>query len=355
MKKIILILIMMIINIGLVKAENEFYMVENTDGVYANFIEGNFTKKEDYRTIYRSSDDKLMYSTSLTRWENDVNNYNFNQIEIDDYDNTYYDEETTNRLKNIMYFGYGYQNHTTDNYLMATQTMIWDLLSYGTISYFNMFYGDVKLFKNEIKEINKLIDDHTKQISFCNMDIETEENVLILNDNNNVIKNYQVISSNAKIIDNSLVIDTSNKDKIILEEKLEIIPKDYFYHGDVYNLVSRTNIPKNVCELNVKKIDNKVTIINETNEEILASINDSKEKKLTEINLTKNDTLKITGVVKLEKETDNKVINEKINKTDNEDKIILENVPNTSFSLVENYYYIDEKKNYSINIYYCVK
>ncbi len=136
----------------------------------------------------------------------------------------YYDEVEDNcpitqdefsHLAYIAFFGYQYENRTTIDYYIATQYLIWQyILPEDAEIYFLDEEGHkADLYQNEIADIEKSLEEKDILPSFAPEDFFNEEthsikDVITLHDDNNVLKNYDVVSYDAEVSvqDNDVII-----------------------------------------------------------------------------------------------------------------------------------------------------
>ena len=110
-----------------------------------------------------------------------------------------YDEETIKKLELIGYYGYDYPNHQTLEYRMATQALIWELLSGQIVEFWTGPSGsgsniNVDVEKNEIL---KLINNHNNKPSFDGAKFETSvSDEIEIIDSNNLLEMYEVVENN---------------------------------------------------------------------------------------------------------------------------------------------------------------
>ena len=123
-----------------------------------------------------------------------------------------YSIETIKKLELIGYYGYDYPNHQTLEYRMATQALIWEEVSGGTVEFYTGGYGtgnhiDVSKERNEILN---LINGHNNKPSFDNQIFNTSINdELEIIDSNNILNEFEIIENNTfeyKVQDNKLYI-----------------------------------------------------------------------------------------------------------------------------------------------------
>lgn len=187
---------------GHIKWQRAYYIVQNTTGqvVYCmqpmiDIIDG---------TIYNVTKEDFAGAQNLT-------------------------QEQFDRIKLLSYYGYGYGNHTSTDWISVTQTLIWRI----TRPDLDIFYSwagkaenrDDTIFADKMAELNMLVESHYNRPSFNMNTIETvvgkTENIT---DTNGVLSSYKiknVVNVDARIDGNMLkVISTGvGNGEVILEKK----------------------------------------------------------------------------------------------------------------------------------------
>ena len=163
-----------------------------------------------------------------------TNDYNI------DYDlfNSSIDSEVIEKMKLIGYYGYDYIGHKSDYYFLATQELIWELLNNDV--YFTTGIngsGSVIDIEKEKNEIMDLVNKHYVKPSFDGVSFEgIYQESIVLTDSNNVLSNYEVVSSNNDVLidGNKLVIKFTNlgSDKVVLRKKKYDNRVSLFYNAD---------------------------------------------------------------------------------------------------------------------------
>ncbi len=127
--------------------------------------------------------------------------------------NSPFDQELTNKLELIGYYGYDYPSHQTVKYRMATQALIWEAINDDFIVDFwtkQYGYGDSIDVSKEKEEIMNLVNKHYDLPNItANVKINIGETVT-LSDDHNVLKDFEVTDAggaHAEIIDNNLIIN----------------------------------------------------------------------------------------------------------------------------------------------------
>lgn len=120
-----------------------------------------------------------------------------------------FDLKVMQKISKIIYYGYGYKNHTTEEYYIATQYMIFKELGVSSVSIVDSNNQICDIVANEIKEIEKSMEEKSYEPKEY---ITTEESFYI--NNPYILKHYTLEGENIS------VISENNAYKLIfLEEK----------------------------------------------------------------------------------------------------------------------------------------
>ncbi len=181
------------------------------------------------------------------------------------YVNSPYKDDLNKYITLVAHYGYGYKNHTTVNYRMATQALIWEKLGGQSILFWN---GESGVFNSPIdisserEEIENLVLNHDKTPSFSG-DSETfvlnQEKDII--DHNYVLLNYEVVSDGG----NKVTID--------------------------HNTLHIKAIKPGVSEIVLRRIQ-------DTGETIIYVGSDPTSQKLARLRFSSEDVIKLTLNVK---------------------------------------------------------
>lgn len=207
MKKIINIFILFILFMGGVEAKSKFYINGKFSDTYIHIksgkeaYNGNMYKyvREDGKLVYCIEPFKLI-KPNVYYEEYEYNSDLFN-----------ISEEVLNKINLISYYGYGFYNHDSIEWYIATQTLIWKSLGVEEIFFTDSSNNKVNKYEAEINEINSLVDKYLKKPSFSGLHFEYSSNRQYeIYDTNDVLSNYEIKESNieSKIINNKLIIDT---------------------------------------------------------------------------------------------------------------------------------------------------
>jgi len=135
------------------------------------------------------------------------------------------DSEVLEKMRLIGYYGYDYPEHKTDNYFLATQELLWELMN-NDVHFTTELNGNGNIIdiEKEKSKILGLINNHYKKPSFNDLSYEgIYQESIILTDSNNVLNQYEVVSSNndVRIDGNRLIVKFTSfgKDKVVLRKK----------------------------------------------------------------------------------------------------------------------------------------
>lgn len=175
--------------------------------------------------------------------------------------------EQMERIKRIVYYGYGYGNHWDGKWYAVTQLMIWQTAEPSGDYYFtDTLNGNrVNYFDQEINEINTLISNSYIKPSIINKDyylIKSKNE--ILKDTNNVLNNYTSTNNNIKISDNSLIIDNIDEGDynitLIKNNTNHNKPILFYQAENSQNLINVGDIDKEEVQLNIHILKTKISI-----------------------------------------------------------------------------------------------
>lgn len=261
MKKFFTIIILLIImQIGNVKAES-FYEDNWITGVYATYESDTLTKPQLMRFIRKKGDNKEVYC--LTPSE---------RLYEDQYYNGFLDgtsilnKNTLKRVKDIARFGYGYLNHTSNEWYSITQYMIWKEVDNADIYFTDKFKGNrINRFQNEMLEINNLINDYYKVPNINDLELTINHEFII---NDDLLSKFDIETDLDYIKDNNTLIIKPNRRgnfKVRLIKKDTLDNKTMFYRaekgqdillsGSIDDVVKEININVTGGSLEIKKVD----------------------------------------------------------------------------------------------------
>lgn len=144
-----------------------------------------------------------------------------------------FSQDVLDRISLIGYYGYDYPGHSTDRYFMATQELIWETIGNNEVHFTTGInntgdYIDIDYEKNEIMN---LVNSHYLKPSFDSgsFDVVVGDD-LVLVDDNHVLLNYEVVSGNAYIDGDKLVVD----DVLLGSNQIKLKRKKYDQLSSIY-------------------------------------------------------------------------------------------------------------------------
>lgn len=263
MKRIILFIILFLSFYTTVKASETFYLGDHVPDIYIYMDRINKKVYRQFRMIYRSSTDELVYciEPGATLSSNNYDSYEeFNSV----FNLT---EEKFNRIKLIAYYGYNYKNHTDIKWYAITQYIIWKEIMPSS---WQMYFVDTNhnrqdsWYQDEINEIYDLVNHHDETAGIKDgYIINYKRNIVI--DGNDGLQNYK--PSTGYINENKLVIDNLNygKNDILLSFKNYNAPV-FYYNAGGQNIMKKGDIFKNRISSYVYVTAGKLKV-NECNED----------------------------------------------------------------------------------------
>jgi len=182
-----------------------------------------------------------------------------------------FDEETMKKIELIGYYGYGYPDHDTIQYRIATQELIWTTVSDYTFAWNDKKNGEGNTIdiSKEKNETMRLVNNHYQKPSFDNSILEVvKDKEIILKDTNHVLNQYQILgskNSNAMIHGDELIVKLEeDTDQIQLIKKQWSDRKTFIYtntgqtmatFGLTYPVTSTITLSTLKTKVKVQKID----------------------------------------------------------------------------------------------------
>lgn len=161
----------------------------------------------------------------------------------DDWSVTPYTQDEKKQMELIAHYGYKYPGHEDIKYYMATQELIWLFSKDDYIEWraSNSLDSELISIEKEKNEILDLVNKHDKLPSFLGRCYTTKFGTkLTLNDSNNVLQNYDIISDLPYTINNSTIVFDINKfDSHTIKFKAKKNPLD-----NAKTIVYKTDNPK---------------------------------------------------------------------------------------------------------------
>ena len=193
-----------------------------------------------------------------------------------------YSNDIIEKIKLIGYYGYNYENHKTNNYRLATQALIWNLIGGQKVDFYTKQYGygDYIDISKEKEEIQNLINKHYLKPTINDIE-EFYNNEIIIKDANEVLDNYEIEyqgKNNVQIKNNTLIIKILKQDKLILKRKKYDNKTYVFYEGNniksqMIAVLTLDEIDK--IEINLSPIFGELKINKKTNKESIYNLKDA--------------------------------------------------------------------------------
>lgn len=193
-----------------------------------------------------------------------------------------YSNDIIEKIKLIGYYGYNYENHKTNNYRLATQALIWNLIGGQKVDFYTKQYGygDYIDISKEKEEIQNLINKHYLKPTINDIE-EFYNNEIIIKDANEVLDNYEIEyqgKNNVQIKNNTLIIKILKQDKLILKRKKYDNKTSVFYEGNniksqMIAVLTLDEIDKK--EINLSPIFGKLKINKKGNKESIYTLKDA--------------------------------------------------------------------------------
>lgn len=204
------------------------------------------------------------------------------------YNSTYNIEDTpigdidVKKLSLIGYYGYGYTNHNEKEYYMATQELIWRLMGVENAYWTKGKYGDIIDISKYKDDILNLVNAHDKvpDFNFSNKYIVGEE--ISVSDNNNVLNEFEILSSNgnALIEANNIKIKVIDGDNSFILKRKKQNKITRFYYKSGFQTIASFGFPYDVQqEYNINYDYGKI-IVNKLDSDTKENVAGSKESSL---------------------------------------------------------------------------
>ena len=265
-KKKILLLLMTLLSLKVLKVEasTSFYEAEYIPNYYINRSINGKIHYQQARFMRESITNKPAYC--LEPFTNMNENSTYNETITPRNLTT----EQLDKIKKAVFLGYNSNDTRKDNlWYVVTQLKIWQIANpNGTYYFTNSLNGTkINIYDNLLDELEKDINSLNITPSFNDKTFDLIENsFLVINDTNNVLKNYQINNSNVKISDNVLVVENLKEGNYTFE----LNPKDHqsgdipilFYESPTsQNVITIGNINPNKVLININVQKTKIKLI----------------------------------------------------------------------------------------------
>lgn len=258
------------------------------------------------------------------------------------------------RVLLIGYYGYTYPGHKTKKYRAATQCMIWEAImgsgSWCKINTKRWSAGTNIDLSAERKEINRLISEHSKTVSFNGEIYKVQVGeTLNLTDTNNILSNFSVAADNAEynVNGNNLSLKPYTDKATVSFTKNQAYSSDYkiFVGNKVQNQLVPGNVDPTIARIRLNTYYGGVELTKEDSETKTPQ-GDATLKGAEYGIYNKNDEL----ITKLTTDESGKATSEQVLAYG--EYYIKEISPSNGYLLDENKYEFESKgtENYSLNV-----
>ena len=193
LKKIIFLLVIILIGIKGIKAASL------DTNISKSYIDNIWSFHYRNGRVFSYGQLKLNYANGKLAYciqpETSINFDNYNSY--DNWSISGYSEESKRKMELYAYYGYGFKDHNSIEYYMATQELIWRLSKDEDIVWHtgNTSSTPIIDISREKNEILRLVNNHGRMPAFNNTVNSTYVGrELIVNDSNNVLDNYEIVS-----------------------------------------------------------------------------------------------------------------------------------------------------------------
>lgn len=277
-RNIFLIMIMLIVSmISSTKVNAETDKIKLGDAIsgpyYVVHKEGTHILQDKAHWILRQSDNSPVYCVQPFVHINSDATYDVTIEDLADVANI--PKEDWKRIEKVAYYGYGYKDDTVDHtdtkWYPATEMLIWNLSNRNVENYFTAYIGgpkDTSILREEMAEINRLVDEHTVIPNFTNVpSYMTINSTITITDSNNVLSKYNIQNSSGGTITksgNNLTITATSVDGVSLDltkgsnyygESIKL-----YYATDSQNVVRRGNLDPTRTHLDIEVKSGKVIV-----------------------------------------------------------------------------------------------
>ena len=290
-RNIFLIIIMLVVSMfGSTKVSAETDKIKLGDAIsgpyYVVHKEGTHVLQDKAHWILRQSDNSPVYCVQPFVHINSDATYDVTIEDLASVANI--PKEDWKRIEKVAYYGYGYVDsasgidHTDTKWYPATEMLIWNLSNRNVENYFTAYIGgpeDTSILREEMAEINRLVDEHTVIPNFTNVpSYMTINSTITITDSNSVLSKYNIQNSSGGTITkngNKLTITATSIDGVSLDlvkgsnyygESIKL-----YYATDSQNVVRRGNLDPTRTRLNINVKSGNV-IVNKLDKDTNTSV-----------------------------------------------------------------------------------
>ena len=258
MKKIFFMLLLMLVIFPVyAKEEGFYYNDEKVEDMWITRSNSSFTRSANPYFVKRKSDNAYVYCVEPFALVDRESSY----IIENDYTKYGITKKQMERISLLMYYGYGYMNHTDEKWYGITQYLIWKTINTNDVFYFSESKNGPKkdMYINEISEIENMISEHEKVPNFMNNYIVSRGDNLEVE--SNIDLSYYDISSNLEYkVENNKFIFSDLK---VGNYKIKITSKSNKYNNSFmlyYSSDSQNVIIPGINNDNIKVYEFNISV-----------------------------------------------------------------------------------------------
>jgi len=238
---------------------------EFTEGDYLSgeYIKKVYNGKSHYLTMQYIKDSKGEVVYCLEPYTKFYEDKTYTEYEKDLSKYEGLTDNQKRRISLIIYYGYGYNNHTSNKWYAVTQYLIWQEIGEGDIYFTDTLNGDkITKYEDEQKELLALVKEHDKEPDFIKeYEIDYNNNLNI----KDLDSNYEIVSSSYKYTVNK----SSTTFKNIKEDgTIEVRKASNYYDNNVtiydsddsQDLIKAGNIENEIYTINIKVLKGNIKI-----------------------------------------------------------------------------------------------
>jgi uncharacterized surface anchored protein len=196
-------------------------------------------------------------------------------VSLSDWSHTGLSDNIKEKMLLIAYYGYTYPGHKTKKYRAATQCLLWEAImgsgSWCKINTKHWSAGTNIDISAERKEINRLVSEHSKTLSFNGevYKIQVGE-TLQLTDSNGVLPNFDISANGVEysVNENTLTLKAQNNKADISFTKKQVYDSDYkiFVGNKVQNQLVPGNVDPTIAKIRLNTYYGGVELTKEDSE-----------------------------------------------------------------------------------------
>jgi len=196
-------------------------------------------------------------------------------VSLSDWEHSGLSNKIKERVLLIGYYGYTYPGHKTKKYRAATQCLIWEAImgegSWCKVNTKHWSAGTNIDLSAERKEINRLISEHSKTLSFSGEVYRVQVGqTLELTDTNNVLSNFDVTANDVEysINENKISLKTNSDKADISFTKKQAYESDYkiFVGNKVQNQLVPGNVDPTIAKIRLNTYYGGIELTKEDSE-----------------------------------------------------------------------------------------